>query len=221
MKNPPKKLLIVVVVSTVLLCSVVVILSQSDIIHLRQEIIPPGEYVPPERPEMLPELTSHEEAIALTDEFMKEKLGNEFFDKYIEVKGVDELPYLPYTWAVLYEYTYNEYTVEFMVTVDIWSIPKGQSRIDIDFSCVILEPQKILISEEEAKGIAQEYGLEPPYNVILSCEIRFHRICWRITRKNQENLNLGDLAGVLIDAESGAILEAWTKGIGDRSCAIW
>jgi len=220
MKNPPRKLLIVIAVSTVLLCSVVVILSQSDIVLLEQKIIPPGEYVPT-GPEMLPELTSHEEAIALTDEFLKEMLGEEFFDNYLKVKGVDELPYLPYTWAVLYEYTYNEYTVEFTVAVDIWSIPKDQSRIDIDFSCVILEPQKILISEEEAKRIAQEYGLEPSYNVIFSCEIRFHRICWRITRKNSENLNLGDLAGVLIDAESGTILEAWTKGIGDRSCAIW
>lgn len=220
MKNPPKKLLIIIVVSTVLLCSVVVILSQSDIILLEQKLIPPGEYVPPERPEMLPELTSHEEAIALTDEFLKETLGEGFFDNYLTAKGVDELPYLPYTWAVLYEYTYNEYTVEFAVAIDIWSIPKDQSRIDVDFSCVILEPQKILISEEEAKRIAQEYGLEPPYNVIFSCEIRFHRICWRIVRKDRENVNVGDLSGLLIDAESGAILEAWAKGYGDWSCAI-
>ncbi|KYK37364.1 MAG: hypothetical protein AYK18_10245 [Theionarchaea archaeon DG-70] len=213
MKNPPKKLLIVIVVSTVLLCSVVVILSQSNIVLLEQKIIPPGEYVPT-GPEMLPELNSHEEAIALTDEFLKETLGEEFFDSYLKVKGVDELPYLPYTWAVLYEYTYNGYTVEFTVAVDIWSIPKDQSRIDVNFSCIILEPQKILISEEEAKRIAQEYGLEPPYNVIFSCEVGFHRICWRITREDLERLTEYDLAGVIIDAESGEILEASTRVYG-------
>jgi len=220
MKNPPKKLLIVIVVSTVLLCSVVVILSQSGIVLLEQKLIPPGEYVPPERPEMLPKLTSHEEAIALTDEFMKETLGEEFFDNYLKVKGVDELPYSPSTWIVLYEYVYDGYTVEFLIVIDIRCVPKGTSRIDADVSNVILEPQEILISEEEAKRIAQEYGLEPPYNVILSCEVGFHRICWRITRKDLEGLTEYDLAGVIIDAESGEILEASTRVYGGWSCAI-
>lgn len=222
MKNPSRKLIIVIVVSIVSLCSIVLIVSesQSNIVHLRQEVIPPGEYVPPKKPEMLPKLTSHEEAIAITDDFLKETLGEEFFFNYLNAKGVDEMPYVPYTWAVLYQYAYNGYTVEFIIIIDIDPIPKDQSRIDPDISSVILEPQKVLISEEEAKRIAQEYGLEPPYNVILSCEVEFHRICWRITKKDRENLNLGYLSGVIVDAENGAVLDSWTRGIGDRSCAV-
>ena len=222
MKNPSRNLIIVIVVSIVSLCSIVLIVSesQSTIVHIHQEIIPPGEYVPPKKPEMLPTLTSHREAIALTDDFLKETLGEKFFFNYLKVKGVDEMPYLPYTWAVLYSYMYNGYTVEFMIIVDIDPIPKDQSRIDPDISNVILEPQKIFISEEEAKFIAQEYGLEPPYNVILSCEVEFHRICWRIAKKDREKLTMKDLAGLIIDAENGEVLTAWTRGIGDRSCAV-
>jgi hypothetical protein len=209
------KFLIVIMVGAVLLCSGVVILSRSDIVHLEQKLIPPGEYVPT-KPEMLPQLTSHEEAIAITDEFLKEKLGNEFFETHLKVKGVDEMPYIPSTWIVLYEYTHNEYTVEFMIVIDIRRVLAGTSRIDEDVSNSILEPQEILISEEEAKRIAQEYGLEPPYNVILSCEVEYHRICWRIVRKDLENLTEYDLAGVIIDAENGTILDASAKGYGDR-----
>jgi hypothetical protein len=215
MKKSSKKLLIVIIVGAVLLCSGVIIFSQPDIVHLEQKLIPPGEYVPT-GPELLPQLTSYEEAIAITDAFLRGNLGTEFFETHLKVKGIDEMPYLPYTWAVVYEYTYNEYTVEFTVALDIWRVPPGTSRVDEDFSCIILEPQEILISEEEAKRIAQEFGLEPPYNVIFSCEIRFHRICWRISRKDLENLNPGELAGVIIDAESGTILDASAKGIGDR-----
>ena len=213
-----RKFLIVTAACVILLCSVVVVLSQSNIVHLKQELIPPGEYVPT-GPEMDSPLTSHEEAIKLTDEFLKEKLGNEFFETHIKVKGVDEWPYSPSTWIVLYDYTYNGYTVEFMIAVNIWYVPVGTSRIDVDFSCTILEPQKILISEEDAKRIAQEYGLEPPYNFILSCEIEYHRICWRIASRNEESLTQYDLLGVIIDAENGAVLATWTKGIGDGSCS--
>jgi hypothetical protein len=209
------KFLIVIMVGAVLLCSGVVILSRSDIVHLEQKLIPPGEYVPT-TPEMLPQLTSHEEAIALTDEFLKEKLGNEFFAAHLKVKGVDEMPHIPSTWIVLYEYTYNEYTVEFMIVINIWYVPAGTSRIDEDVSNFTLEPQEILISEEEAKRIAQEYGLVPPYNMILSCAVEYHRICWRIVRKDFENLSPGELAGVIIDAENGTILDASAKGYGDR-----
>jgi hypothetical protein len=209
------KFLIVIMVGAVLLCSGVVILSRSDIVHLEQKLIPPGEYVPT-KPEMLPQLTSHEEAIAITDEFLKEKLGNEFFETHLKVKGVDEMPYSPYTWMVVYEYTYNEFAVEFTVAVDIWRVPAGTSRIIENISNFILEPQEILISEEEAKRIAQEYGLVPPYNMILSCAVEYHRICWRIVRKDFENLSPGELAGVIIDAENGTILDASAKGIGDR-----
>ena len=208
-----RKFLIVTAACVIVLCSVVVVLSQSNIVHLKQELIPPGEYVPT-GPEMDPPLTFHEEAIKSADEFLKEKLGNEFFETYIKVKGVDECPYLPYTWMVLYEYTYNGYTVEFTIAVDIWYVLKDESRIDVDFSCTILEPQKILISEEDAKRIAQEYGLEPPYNMIFSCEIEYHRICWRIVRQDFENVKVGELAGVIIDAETGIILDASPKGIG-------
>jgi hypothetical protein len=209
------KFLIVIIVGAVLLCSGVIIFSQPDIVHLEQKLIPPGEYVPT-GPELLPQPTSYEEAIAITDAFLRENLGTEFFETHLKVKGIDEILYIPSIWIVLYEYTYNEYTVEFTVAVDIWRVPPGTSRVDEDFSCVILEPQEILISEEEAKRIAQEFGLEPPYNIIFSCEISFHRICWRIVRKDQESLTEYDLAGVLIDAENGTVLESWKCGYGDR-----
>jgi hypothetical protein len=206
------KFLIIALVSIVLLCSVVVIFSQPDIFHLEQKLIPPGEYVPT-GPEKDPPLTSHEEAIKLTDEFLKEKLGNEFFETHVKIKGVDEWPYSPSTWIVLYNYTYNGYTVEFMIAVNIWYVPVGTSRIVANVSNFISEPQKILISEEDAKRIAQEYGLEPPYNMILSCEIEYHRICWRVVKKDFENVKVGELAGVIIDAETGIIMDASPKGI--------
>jgi 2C-methyl-D-erythritol 2,4-cyclodiphosphate synthase len=215
MKKSSKKLFIVIIVGAVLLCSGVIIFSQPDIVHLEQKLIPPGEYVPT-GPELLPQITSHEEAIAITDAFLRENLGTEFFETHLKVKGIDEMPYIPSTWIVLYEYTYNEYTVEFMIVIDIRRVPPGTSRIDENVSNSILEPQEILISEEEAKRIAQEYGLEPPYNVILSCEVEYHRICWRIVRKDLENLTEYDLAGMIIDAGSGTILDASTKCYGDR-----
>jgi hypothetical protein len=148
---------------------------------------------------------------------LKEKLGNEFFETHLKVKGVDEMPYSPYTWMVVYEYTYNEFAVEFTVAVDIWRVPAGTSRIIENISNFILEPQEILISEEEAKRIAQEYGLEPPYNVILSCEIEFHRICWRISKKDKETLTEYNLSGIIVDAENGSVLKSWTRGYGDGS----
>lgn len=213
------KLVIIAFVSIVLLCSVVVIFSQPEIVLIEQKLIPPGEYVPT-LPERDPPITSHGEAIKLTDEFLKERLGNEFFEIHIKVKGVDELPNSPSTWIVLYDYTYNEYTVEIMIAIDIWYVPIGTSRVVANVSNFISEPQKILISEEDAKGIAQEYGLEPPYEVILFCEPRFRRICWRVSRKDKENLTEYDLSGAIIDAENGTVLAAWTRGYGDRSCSV-
>jgi hypothetical protein len=103
---------------------------QTDIVHLEQKLIPPGEYVPT-GPEMDPPLTSHEEAIKLTDEFLKEKVGNEFFGSYIKVKGVDEWPYSPSTWIVLYDYTYNGYNIEFMIAIDIWYVLKDRPHIQL------------------------------------------------------------------------------------------
>jgi hypothetical protein len=81
----------------------------------------------------------------------------------------------------------------------------SSSQMSLDMSFPL--SSEILISEEQAKVIAQEYGLYPPYNLILCCEMRFHRICWKITREDIENLKPEDLAGLLIDAESGIVLE--------------
>ena len=216
MKKSSKKLFIVIIVGAVLLCSGVIIFSQPDIVHLEQKLIPPGEYVPT-GPELLPQITSYEEAIAITDAFLRENLGTEFFETHLKVKGIDEMPYLPSTWAVVYEYTYHEYTVEFMIVIDIWRVPPGTSRVDEDFSCVILEPQEILISEEEAKRIAQEFGLVQPYDTVLFCGVEYHRICWIISRRDKENLTEYDLSGVIIDAENGTVLKSWTSGYRDGS----
>jgi hypothetical protein len=63
----------------------------------------------------------------------------------------------------------------------------SSSQMSLDMSFPL--SSEILISEEQAKVIAQEYGLYPPYNLILCC------------------LKPEDLAGLLIDAESGIVLE--------------
>jgi len=209
--------LIVSFASVVLLCSVVVVLSEAGyleppIVITAQEVIPPGECVPKKMPERLPSLASHEEAITLANEFLKERLGDEFFNNHFNVIGIDERPEIPSLWFIIYEFIYNGYTIDVSVAVDIGRILKDSPRIVVDFSTVTLEPQEILISEEQAKIIAQENGLEPPYSVILSCEIEFHRICWRIVKQDRENLKTDDLAGLLIDAESGVVLKTWVRG---------
>jgi hypothetical protein len=196
---------------------VVVILSQKELIYSESEVVP-SEYVP-DLPERLPPLASHEEAIVLADEFLRSTLGDEFFTNHFSVKEVrsDVLEvngafYTLSTWFVIYQYTYNEYTTDLFVAVYSNTVPEGTSRITVDNSLIILEPQEILISEEQAKIIAQENGLDPPYNLILCCELRFHRICWKITREDIENLKTEDLVGLLIDAESGTVLERWVRG---------
>ncbi|KYK37359.1 MAG: hypothetical protein AYK18_10220 [Theionarchaea archaeon DG-70] len=49
--------------------------------------------------------------------------------------------------------------------------------------------------------------------MISSCEVGFHKICWRITRKDLKKLTEYDLAGVLIDAESGDQQEYMEAGV--------
>ncbi len=209
MKRSTRKLLIASLVGIALVCSIVVILSESGYVHsVSREA---SEFVP-KGPEKLPPLTSHEEAISIANEFLTETLGDAFFQNHFTVMGLDETPHLPYTWVVLYQYNYNGYTIDTTVAVDISSILKNASRIVVNFSTVILEPQEILISEDEAKRIAQENGLEPPYIIILSCEVEFHRICWRVMKEDRENLKIDDLAGLLIDAENGNVLKKWVRG---------
>ena len=55
-------------------------------------------------------------------------------------------------------------------------------------------------------------GLEPSYKITLSCDFSSHRICWVVMKDDSETLDVGDLMGLLIDAENGAVLETWTKG---------
>ena len=209
--------LIVSIVIAALVCSVVVILSQTELIYSESEAVPP-DYVPAQ-PARLPSLSSHEEAIVLADDFLTNLLGEEFFTNHFSVKEVrpDVLEvngtlYTLSTWFVVYHYTYNEYNTDMFVAVFSGAISEGTSRITVDNSLIILEHQEILISEEQARVIAQENGLYPPYNLILCCEMRFHRICWKITRENIENLKPEDLAGLLMDAESGTVLERWVRG---------
>ncbi|MGD2250330.1 MAG: hypothetical protein PVF58_18175 [Candidatus Methanofastidiosia archaeon] len=197
-----KKVLILVIVCVALTCCIWAIFSQSNMSVSKE--VPPEDV--PNTPEKLPPITSHEEAITITDEFLKEKLGNEFFAAHITFAEVDERPDIYSLWFVKYQYTYNEYTVTLLVAIDFNPIQEGTSRIAVGFSDVILKPQQILISEEQAKIIAQENGLEPPYTLTLSCEPRYYRICWEILKEDTD-LELGDLAGFLIDAETGEILE--------------
>jgi hypothetical protein len=159
----------------------------------------------------LPPLTSHEEAINLADGFLKETFGDEFFQNRFTFVRVDERPDLSDTWFIVYDYFSNGYTVEMKVAINTGRIPEDLTRIDVDFSYVILQPLEILISDEEAKRIAQEYGLEPPYIVTLVCKPEFHRIFWKIVKENAENLDIGELVGVIIDAETGEVSGAWEK----------
>jgi hypothetical protein len=198
-----KKVLILVIVCVVLTCSIWAIFSQSNMSVSKE--VPPEDV--PNTPEKLPRLTSHEEAIAITDEFLKEKLGLEFFTNHITFVEVDERPDIYSLWFVKYQYTYNEYAVTLLVAIGFNPIQEGTSRIAVGFSNIILESQKILISEEQARIIAQENGLEPPYTLTLSCEPRYYRICWKILKEDLTNLKCGELKGFLIDAETGEVLE--------------
>ena len=208
MKNS-KKSLIISLVCAAFLCSIVVIVSESGRIFSESKEVPPEI---PDLPEELSPLASHEEAISITSEFLNNVLGDEFFKNHFEFVEVDERPSMPTTWFVLYQYTSNGHTINMSVAVYCGRIPKSSSRVDRELSDVILEPQEILILEEKAKIIAQENGLEPPYKITLVCDFNFHTICWTIMKEDRENLDVEDLAGVLIDAENGTVLEKWIKG---------
>lgn len=209
MKRSTKNLLIASVVGIALVCSIVVILSESGYVHsvskeVSSENIPRGHV-------NLPPLTSHEEAINLADSYIRETLGDQFFQDRFTFIRVDERPDLSDTWFVVYEYTSNGYTVEMKIAVFAGRIPEDLPRIHVKSSYIILEPLEVLISEDEAKRIAQENGLEPPYVITLFCRAEFHRIYWKVVRQNAEDLNGGALVGVIIDAETGAVLDAWRK----------
>lgn len=194
----------------VIIVSISFVVGYFQWISSKSEVIPPNDYNGTKK-ETVPPLSSHQQAIDLADEYLKNKLGYEFFNEHIKLIDINERHDIPNVWIVNYKYIYDEYTTELSVAINSGSISKDKSRVDSEFSRIILQPQKILISEQEAKTIAQKNGLKPSYEVSLSCEIEFHRICWRIVKKDVE---IGDLNGVLIDAENGVILKKWTKGFG-------
>lgn len=142
-------------------------------------------------------IASREDAVRLADQFLRDNLG-EFFDNHFTYQYTDEREDL--RWAVVYTYTYNGYCVLMSVGIDTGLLPQYTSRIDPQLTAAIQEPQKILLSKEEAVAIAQEYGVEPPYTILLSFEPLLNRICWKIV-KDAENG-----AVLLIDAENGAVL---------------
>ena len=191
------------------ICSIVLTVSESERIFSESKEVPSEM---PSQPEELPPLASHEEAISIAHEFLSEVLGDEFFNSHFTLVKVDERPVLPTTWFVIYQYTSGEHTLDLSVALYCGHIPRDSSRIDVELSQVILQPQGILISEEQAQIIAQSSGLEPPYKITLSCDLSFHRICWVVMKDDSETLDVGDLMGLLIDAENGAVLETWTKG---------
>ncbi|KYK38242.1 MAG: hypothetical protein AYK18_17595 [Theionarchaea archaeon DG-70] len=207
MKKSTKELLIVSVVGIALVCSVIVIVSESgNVTSVSEEVSSPENI--PEGHKMLPPLTSHEEAISLADEFLVETFGEEFFHDHFAFSRIEERPDLG-KWFVIYEYTSHGYTVDMRVAVNSDHIRKNRPRVDVLFSYIILEPQEILISEEEAKRIAQEYGLEPPYmKLTLSCKFELRRICWIVVR---EDVKYEELKGVAIDAENGTVLQSWIE----------
>ena len=196
--------LLISIISVILVGSTLLIFSESESLSQREHNVTEKN--------IIPELTSYEEAISIADDFLKEKVGDEFFAAHLRVMEVNERSDIPSTWVVLYEYNYNRYHVNLSVAINSGRIPKDDSRINLEFSNVVLEPQEILISQEEAKSIAQENGLEPPFTLFLSCEMEFHRICWRMVKENAE---IGNLKGLLLDAESGIVLKTWVGGIGN------
>jgi len=127
MKKSSRNLLIISVVGAALVCSVVVIFSQTQWITSVSEEVP-SEYAPVV-PEKLPPLTSDEEAIALADEFLKSTLGDEFFNDHFRVTGIEKIVERSSLSFVVYDYTYNEYTVKMSVAVDVGVVPKDASRI--------------------------------------------------------------------------------------------
>ncbi len=149
----------------------------------------------------IPELMSHEDVIFLVNQVVRTRVGSTFFDDHFKMVKVDETPELPFIWVITYEYTYNGYTVDCLVAVDTGVIPLRSSRIIYELSSIPLEPQRICISEEEARDIARKYGFEP-YTVVLFCNSEFHRIHWKIVGNGESGGGV-----LLIDAENGTILD--------------
>ena len=86
--------MIILLVSAISVFSLVFVFSEKEndfsgprIVHNSTEVIPPGEYVPPDQ-ERFPELMSHEEAVALADEFLTKTLGSEFFNTHFDRSSV-------------------------------------------------------------------------------------------------------------------------------------
>jgi hypothetical protein len=209
MKSSPRRILMIILMGAALACSFVLVLSESGYVtSISREAFYEGT---PRGHVMLPALTSHEEAIDLANSFLRKTLGDQFFQNRFTFVRIEERPELSVTWFVVYEYLSNDYTVEMKIAVNAGRIPEDRPRIHVEFSYVILEPQEILISEEQAKVIARENGLEPPYNITLFCRAELHRIYWKIVRRNSEDLRVGELVGVIIDAESGTVLDAWRR----------
>jgi len=207
MKKSTKELLIVSIVGVALVCSVIVIVSESGFVTSVSEEAS-SEDTPPNQAGLLPPLTSHEEGISLADEFLVETFGEEFFQEHFAFSRIEERPDLR-MWFVIYQYTSHGYTVDMEVAVNSDRIYDDRPRVDVAFSYITLEPQEILISEEEAQRIAQEYGLEPPYmELTLCCKLVFQRICWRIVKADAE---LEELKGLIIDAENGTVLQSWME----------
>jgi hypothetical protein len=173
--------------------------------------------MPEGSPWPLPPLESYEEAIALADAFLIETLGEEFFNERFTFVEIEEFsnaneqhPLLSIIWFICYDYYSNGYTVRMDVAVNANQIPVDRPRINVLFSHVILEPQEILITEEQAKIIAQENGLKPPFKLMLECGSVFidrqhvNRIYWRLISPNHEK---GDFFGIIIDVETGYIVD--------------
>ncbi len=207
MKKSTKELLIISVVGIALVCSVIVIVSESgNVTSVSEEVSSPENM--PKGHKMLPPLTSHEEGISLADEFLVETFGEEFFHNHFAFSRIEERPDLG-MWFVIYHYTSHGYSVDMRVAVDSDRIYDDRPRIHVLFSYIILEPQEILISEEEAQRIAQEFGLEPPYiELTLTCKFELRRICWIVVKEDAE---YEELKGVAIDAENGTVLQSWEE----------
>ena len=202
------KIAIALVLLCVFSCSIVVIISESSKVTSWSREADSSE-TPEGSPWPLPPLESYEEAIALADAFLIETFGEEFFHERFTFVEIEEFsnaneqhPLLSIVWFVCYDYYSNGYTVRMKVAVDANQIPVDQPRVDVLFSNVILEPLEILITEEQAKIIAQENGLKFPSKAELI--MRSHRIQWKILNENREK---GEIFGIIIDAETGEVLD--------------
>ena len=210
-----KRFLVVSLIGVAFVCSIVIlsefkyVFSESGYVFSVAEESSTGNVVT--GPVTLPPLTSHEEAITLADGFLKETFGDEFFQNRFTFVKVDERPDLSDTWFIVYDYFSNGYTVEMFIAVNCGRIPEDRPRIHVEFSEIVLQPLEVLISEEEAKRIAFEKGIQQPYTITLFCRMGFNRIYWEIVRENPESLNSGELIGVVIDAETGEVLDTWWK----------